>query len=104
MIIINDNDLSCLDDKECFILFYFTAKWCKPCQRIKPTISKISEGSDDSKLQVCMIDIDDNDNISSEFNIKSIPKFILYHKKKIKGECGSNINDIQKLIKDNLNL
>jgi thioredoxin 1 len=104
MIIINDNDLSCLDDKECYILFYFTATWCKPCQKIKPIIEKISQGSDDSKLQVCMIDIDDNDNITSEFNIKSVPKFILYHKKKIKGECGGNINDINNLIKDNMKL
>lgn len=104
MIIINNSDLSCLDNKECFILFYFTASWCKPCQRIKPIIEKISNGSDDSKLEVCMIDIDDNDKICSTFNIKSVPNFILYQDKKIKGQCGGNIDDIQKLISDNMKL
>tara|TARA_B110000495_G_C22997806_1_gene588479 strand:+ start:331 stop:642 length:312 start_codon:yes stop_codon:yes gene_type:complete len=95
-----ENDLSECSDKECHILFYFTAKWCGPCQKIKPLLEKLSEGSDPSKLEFYMIDIDENDKIASEFNIKSVPSFHLYHKKELKGQTGgSDITKVQELLK-----
>ena len=74
---IRNNDISSLKGKECYILFYFTASWCGPCQKIKPLLEKISEGADPSKLEIYMIDIDENDNIASEFKIRSVPTFYL---------------------------
>ena len=68
-----NNDISFLKDKECYILFYFTAKWCGPCQKIKPLLQKISDGADPSKLKVFMIDIDENDELAKEFNVRSYP-------------------------------
>ena len=50
MISIVDNDITICKDKECHILFYFTAKWCGPCQRVKPLLQKISDGADSEKL------------------------------------------------------
>lgn len=100
MLEIIDNDLSILNDKECYLLFYFTAKWCGPCQRIKPLIQKISEGVDNNKLEIYMIDIDDNDELAKEFNIRSVPSFFLYHKKELKGQCGGgDINKVKELLK-----
>lgn len=100
MISIIDNDLNCCKDKECYLLFYFTASWCGPCQKIKPLIQKISEGSDSSKLEVYMIDIDENEDLANEFKIRSVPTFYLYHKKKIKGQTGgSDIKKVQELLK-----
>ena len=49
------NDLSICDNEECYLLFYFTAKWCSPCQKIKPLLEKISEGADKSKLKICIV-------------------------------------------------
>tara|TARA_B100001287_G_C22654020_1_gene516707 strand:- start:1072 stop:1383 length:312 start_codon:yes stop_codon:yes gene_type:complete len=100
MIIIKDNDISFLKDKDCYILFYFTAKWCGPCQKIKPLIEKISEGVDSNKLEIYMIDIDDNDELSSEFKIRSVPTFYLYKNKELKGQTGgADINKIKELLK-----
>ncbi len=100
MKIITENDISVCKDKECYILFYFTAKWCGPCQKIKPLLEKISGGADPNKLEVYMIDIDENDNLASEFKIRSVPTFYLYHKKELKGQTGgSDIKKVQELLK-----
>jgi len=95
-----DNDISVCKDDECYFLFYFTAKWCGPCQKIKPLLEKISEGSDPTKLKIFMIDIDDNDKLAKEFNIRSVPSFYLYKKKEIIGQTGgSDIKKVQELLK-----
>jgi thioredoxin 1 len=95
-----DNDMSECDGKECYLLFYFTASWCGPCQKIKPLLEKISEGADPSKLEIYMIDIDENDKIASEFKIRSVPSFYLYHKKDLKGQTGgADIKKVQDLLK-----
>tara|TARA_Y100000817_G_scaffold313259_1_gene308971 strand:- start:1183 stop:1497 length:315 start_codon:yes stop_codon:yes gene_type:complete len=103
MKIIENNDLSSLKDKECYLLFYFTAKWCGPCQKIKPLIEKLSEGADSSKLEIYLIDIDENDDIASEFKIRSVPTFYLYHKKELKGQTsGGDIKKVKNLLKENM--
>ena len=100
MIEIIDNDLSICKGNECYLLFYFTAKWCGPCQRIKPLLQKISEGSDSSKLKVFMIDIDENEDLASKFNIRSVPTFYLYKKKELIGQTGgADIKKVQELLK-----
>ena len=101
MIEIIDNDLSVCEGEECYLLFYFTAKWCGPCQRIKPLLQKISEGSDPSKMKVYMIDIDENDEIAKEFQIRSVPTFYLYKKKELIGQTGGgDIKKVQELLKN----
>lgn len=100
MISIVDNNISVCKDKECHLLFYFTATWCGPCQRIKPILQKISDGAEASKLEVYMIDIDENEELAEEFKIRSVPTFYLYHKKKFKGETsGADVNQIHDLLK-----
>jgi thioredoxin 1 len=101
MIEIIDNDLSVCEGEECYLLFYFTAKWCGPCQRIKPLLQKISEGSDASVLKVYIIDIDENDEIAKEFQIRSVPTFYLYKKKELIGQTvGGDIKKVQELLKN----
>ena len=103
MYIIIDNDISVLKDKDCLILFYFTAKWCGPCQKIKPMIEKMSEGLDTSKIEVYMVDIDENDELALELKVKSVPTFYLFHSGKlIDKTSGADILKVHKLIKDNL--
>lgn len=101
MIEIIDNDISICEGEECYLLFYFTAKWCGPCQRIKPLLQKVSDGADSSKLKVYMIDIDENDEIAKEFKIRSVPTFYLYKKKELIGQTGGgDIKKVQELLKN----
>jgi len=105
MLEINNNDISVLKDKKCLILFYFTASWCGPCQKIKPLIQKMSEGLDNNKVEIYMIDIDENDELALELKVKSVPTFYLFHEKKlVDSTTGADILKVHKLIKDNLTL
>ena len=102
MIIIENDDKSILEE-DCFILFYFTASWCGPCQRIKPMIQKLSDGLDASKCEVYMVDIDENDELALELKVKSVPTFYLFYEKNLIDSCsGADILKVHKLIKDNL--
>ena len=104
MLEIENNDISFLKDKECLILFYFTATWCGPCQKIKPMIKQLSEGLDSSKGEVYMVDIDENDSLALDLKVKAVPTFYLFHKKELIDQCsGSDILKVHKLIKDNMN-
>ena len=95
-----ENDINNYENEDCHLLFYFTAKWCGPCQKIKPLLEKISENADPQKLKILLIDIDENEEIVKEFNIRSVPTFILYHNKKEKGQTGgADIKKVQELLK-----
>ena len=100
--ITEDNISDILNQSE-YLLFYFTATWCGPCQKIKPMIEKLSEGLDNSKVEVYMVDIDENDELALELKVKSVPTFYLFHKKKLIDQTsGTDILKVHKLIKDNL--
>ena len=102
--IINNDIRSVLNkDKDNYILFFFTASWCGPCKKIYPLMEKISEGSDKEKLMIYKNDIDDNDELSTQLKIKSVPTFYLYHKDKYVNKCsGGNIEKVKKLLKENM--
>ena len=79
---ISDNNIKFLKDQKSYTLFYFTASWCGPCQKIKPLIEQISKKSDNDKLEIYKIDIDENDKLALDLNIDSVPTFFLYFKDK----------------------
>ena len=104
MIEIVNNEISFLKDNKCLLLFYFTANWCGPCKKIKPLIEKISKGLDATKVEVYQVDIDKNEELSEKLSIKSVPAFYLFHEGKLIDDCrGSDISNVHKLIKNNMN-
>ena len=103
MIIIQDNDISFLENAKSLSLFYFTASWCGPCKRIFPLMDKLSQGLDSTKINIYKVDIDENDEISTKYDIKSVPTFILIKDSEIIGSCsGADIENVHKLLKENL--
>tara|TARA_Y100000389_G_scaffold65519_1_gene61580 strand:- start:132 stop:452 length:321 start_codon:yes stop_codon:yes gene_type:complete len=99
------NDCYRVLDNEQLILFYFTASWCGPCQKIYPHILEIIKQIDSNKLQIYKIDIDHDDNqeLCEKCQIKSVPSFLLFKKRDCIGQCkGANIQNVIKLLNNHL--
>lgn len=57
-------------------VYYFTADWCPPCKKMKPIVAEIDRDVPNVRFQI--IDADSEIELVSNFNIRSIPTFILF--------------------------
>ncbi len=48
------------------------APWCGPCQQLGPLIERVIEGTD-GKVELVKVNVDENPQISSAFQVQSIP-------------------------------
>ena len=65
--------------KPVFVDFYAT--WCGPCQATAPVIDQISEERSD--VSFIKIDVDKNGQLASQYNIFSIPTFVIFNQGKV---------------------
>ena len=99
-----DDCFKLLDEKK-YILFYFTASWCGPCQRVYPHFTKLMESYDPNVIIARKIDIDDDDNfvLCRKLNVSSVPNFVLLKDRTYIDRCvGANIEKIQDMIEKNV--
>ena len=54
-------------------VFYFTADWCQPCKKVKPIVEDMKKKG----FQFQIIDVDYEQLLAKQFQVKSIPTFIL---------------------------
>lgn len=59
------------------VLVEFYATWCPHCKRMMPVVDDI-KALYEGKLTVFRFDIDENDELATELDVKSIPTFIIY--------------------------
>ena len=66
------------------VLVDFWAPWCQPCLMLAPILDKLSEELD-GRLKICKvnIEIDNNKDLASRYNIQSIPSMKLFKNGKI---------------------
>lgn len=69
-------------NKEKIVLVYFNADWCVPCIKLKPVIEQI-ETEEKEKAVVLKLNVDDNKDIATHFEINTLPQFYLYRNGKI---------------------
>ncbi len=59
------------------VLVDFWAEWCGPCKMIAPVLEQLAEDYAD-RLQVCKLNIDDNQETAPKFGVRGIPTLILF--------------------------
>ena len=59
------------------VLIDFWAAWCGPCRMIAPFVEEASTEYD-GKLKVGKVDVDNNQQIASQFSIMSIPALMFF--------------------------
>jgi thioredoxin 1 len=59
------------------VLVDFWAAWCGPCRVVGPILDEISV-EQDGKLKIAKVNIDENQAITQQLGISSIPTMMLY--------------------------
>lgn len=84
------------------VILKFTAEWCKPCKTIQPFYEKLAADStlrrSNSGSQVAalfgMVDVDEADDVASEFKVAMMPTFVAIRDGKVV-ETMSGANEVK---------
>jgi len=61
----------------------FHALWCSPCKMQSPILKEIATELGD-RIKVIKIDVDQNSEIASQYNIQSVPTLMIFKNGEIK--------------------
>ena len=64
------------------VLVDFWATWCGPCRMIAPIIEEIAKEYD-GKIKVGKVNVDEQPELASQFNVMSIPTLVVMKEGKI---------------------
>ena len=63
------------------VMIDFNAKWCAPCQKMKPYILKL-ETEMAAKIKIVSLDADENKTLVEQLKLEGLPTIIVYEKGK----------------------
>lgn len=74
----------------------FFATWCGPCKKLSPILE---EAASKYGFKLVVVDVEQNNEISSQFNVSSIPHVFLFHKgSQVMDFRGLDPNSVQKML------
>ena len=83
--IVNNPTPEQLDEltKDGKVIVDFWAKWCGPCRAQAPIVEQLASSTD---IKVVKVDVDEEEMLSLQFNVTSIPTLILFDGGEIKAQ------------------
>lgn len=57
------------------------ASWCGPCRMLSPIIDEVAKST--KEIEFFKLDVDDAEDVSSEYGIMSIPTILLFEEGKL---------------------
>lgn len=83
MIFNKDNFKQEVEDSADPVLVDFFADWCGPCQMMAPIVEEMINEYKGQKVKVGKLNIDENQEVASKYNIMSIPTFLIFKDGKV---------------------
>lgn len=79
---ITDANLEEVLQTDKLVVIDFWAEWCGPCKMVGPIIDEISKEYKD-KVVVGKVDVDNNDEAATKYNIRNIPTILFIKNREI---------------------
>lgn len=57
------------------VIVDFYGTWCMPCKMLAPTLHKVAS---EQNIKLALVDIDENDELTREFKIFSVPTIKIF--------------------------
>ena len=58
------------------VLVDFHAHWCGPCKMLTPLLKKTIENQFADTVDLAMVNVDDNEEVAMEYDVRSIPTVV----------------------------
>ena len=71
------NNFDTIIQSEKPVLIDFFATWCGPCKMLGPVLKEVKESLGD-RVSIIKIDVDKNQQISSQYQVRGVPTMILF--------------------------
>ena len=88
-------------DKPVLVDFY--ADWCGPCKLQAPILDEVKKRVGDTAA-IIKIDVDQNKDLSAQYQIRSIPTLIIFYNGEIKWRQSGifDANELERLLRENM--